>query len=160
MPGLTTLGVFHTAFAVVALFCAFFALLQDREISPRNRVGQIYIMTTAVTAATALGIYQHGGFGFQHVLAILTLVALGVGTLAALSMIFGRASRYIQAISFSTTILLHLIPGVAEVLTRLPLGHPLVASYSSPTLKVALLLLLVAFLVGLTLQLRWLRARV
>ena len=157
MTGLTTLGVYHTAFAVVALFCAFFALLRDREISPRNRVGQIYIMTTAVTAATALGIYQHGGFGFQHVLAILTLAGLATGTLAVFTGFFGVSSRYVQAISFSTTILLHLIPGVTEMLTRLPLGHPLVTSYSAPALKVALLLLLVAFLVGLTLQIRWLR---
>lgn len=160
MPGLTPLGVFHTAFALVALICGFIALVRYKEISPRNRSGLVYILTTAVTAATALGIYQHGGFGFQHILAILTLAGLAVGTLAGLTGFFGVSSRTIQAISFSTTILLHLIPGVAEVLTRLPLGHPLVASYSSPTLKVALLLLLVAFLVGLTLQLRWLRARV
>jgi uncharacterized membrane protein len=158
MMGLTTLGVFHTAFAVVALFCAFFALLRDKEISPRNRVGQVYIITIAVTAVTALGIYQHGGFGPQHVLAILTLVGLATGTLAALTGFFGVSSRYVQAISFSTTILLHLIPGITEILTRLPLGHPLVTSYSAPALKIALLLLLVAFLVGLTLQIRWLRA--
>jgi uncharacterized membrane protein len=156
MPELTSLGVFHTAFAVVALFCAFFALLRDKEISPRNRVGQIYVMTTAVTAATALGIYQHGGFGFQHVLAILTLAGLATGTLAALTGFFGVSSRYVQAISFSTTILLHLIPGVTEILTRLPLGHPLVTSYSAPALKAALLMVLVAFALGLTLQIRWL----
>ena len=158
MMGLTMLGVFHTAFAVVALLCAFFALLRDREISPRNRVGQVYIVTTAVTAMTALGIYQHGGFGPQHVLAILTLAGLATGTFAALTEFFGVSSRYVQAISLSTTILLHLIPGVTEILTRLPLGHPLVTSYSAPALKVALLLLLVAFLVGLTVQIRWLRA--
>lgn len=158
MIGLTTLGVFHTAFGLAALFCGFYALIRDKEISPRNRIGQAYIVTTLVTAVTALGIYQHGGFGFQHVLAILTLAGLASGTLAALTGFFGVSSRYVQAISFSTTILLHLIPGVTEMLTRLPLGHPLVTSYSAPALKVALLLLLVAFLVGLTLQIRWLRA--
>ena len=158
MPGLTTLGVFHTAFALVALVFGFLALVRYKEISPRNRSGSVYILTTAVTAATSLGIYQHGGFGPQHIFAILTLVALGVGTLGALTTLFGVSSRYVQAISFSTTILLHLIPGVTEMLTRLPLGHPLVTSYSAPVLKVALLLLLVAFVVGLALQIRWLRA--
>jgi len=158
MPGLTLLGVFHTAFALVALICGFIALVQYREISPRNRSGLGYILTTAVTAATSLGIYQHGGFGFQHVLAIFTLAGLAMGTLAALTGFFGVSSRTIQAISFSTTILLHLIPGVTEMLTRLPPGHPLVTSYSAPALRVALLLLLVGFVVGLTLQIRWLRA--
>lgn len=158
MPGLTPLGVFHTAFALVALACAIIALVRYKEISPRNRSGLIYILTTAVTAATSLGIYQHGGFGFQHVLSILTLLGLATGTLAARTRLFRASSRIVQALSFSTTILLHLIPGVTEVLTRLPPEHPFVTSYTSPVLKVALLVVLVAFVVGLTLQIRWLRA--
>jgi uncharacterized membrane protein len=158
MPGLTTLGLVHTAFALVALICGSIALVRYKEISPRNRSGLFYIVTTAITAATSLGIYQHGGFGPQHILAILTLAALGVGTLGALTTLFRASSRIIQAVSYSSTILLHLIPGVTEMLTRLPPGHPVVTSYSSPILKVALLLVLVAFLAGVTLQVRWLRA--
>lgn len=158
MAGLTTLGVYHTAFALVALLFGFITLVRHKEISPRNRSGLIYILTTAITAATSLGIYQHGGFGFQHVLGILTLAGLATGTLAALTGIFGASSRTVQAISFSTTILFHLIPGVTEMLTRLPPGNPIVASYSEPTLKIALLLVLVSFIIGLTLQVRWLRA--
>jgi uncharacterized membrane protein len=158
MPApLTPLGVFHTAFGLAALFCGFFSLVRYKEISPRNRFGQIYVVTTFITAVTALGIYQHGGFGFQHVLAILTLVGLATGILAMLTGVFGAASRYVQAISFSTTIFLHLLPGVTEALTRIPPGNPLVTSYSAPALKVALFLVLMAFLVGLTLQIRWLR---
>lgn len=158
MPSpLSLLGVFHTVFGLVALFCGFFTLVRYKEISPRNRTGQIYVGMTFITAVTALGIYQHGGFGFQHVLAMLTLIGLAIGTLATLTGFFGVASRYVQAISFSITILLHLLPGVTEGLTRLPPGNPLVTSYSAPALKVALLLVLVAFLVGVTLQIRWLR---
>ena len=157
MTGLTTLGIYHTAFAAVALICALFALIRDKEISPRNLAGQIYIVTTAVTAATSLGIYQHGGFGFQHVLGILTLVGLVTGTLAGLTSLFGASSRVVQAVSFSTTILLHLIPGVTEMLTRLPAGHPIVASYSSPVLNVALLIVFVAFFVGVRSQIKWIR---
>lgn len=159
MPALTTLGIIHTAFALVALICAVIALFRDKEISPRNRVGQTYIITTAITAATSLGIYQHGGFGFQHILGILTLIGLAIGTLAAYTEFFGDSSRYVQAISLSTTIFLHLLPGVTEVLTRLPLGNPIVTTYTSPVLKIALLLVLVSFAVGIALQIRWLRAR-
>lgn len=157
MPGLTTLGVIHTAFALVALVCGFIALVRYKEISPRNRSGLVYILTTAITALTSLGIYQHGGFGFQHILAILTLAGLGVGTLGALTTLLGASSRTIQGISFSSTVLFHLLPAVTEGLTRLPPGQPVVTSYSSTILKVALLLVLAAFLIGVTLQVRWLR---
>ena len=158
MPAMTTLGVVHTAFALVALICGFIALVRYKEISPQNRSGLLYILTTAVTAATSLGIYQHGGFGFQHILAILTLAGLATGTLAARTGLFGSSSRIIQAISYSSTILFHLLPGVTEALTRFPPGNPIVASYSEPALKIALLLALLSFSVGLTLKLRWLRS--
>jgi uncharacterized membrane protein len=158
MTGLTTLGVFHTAFGLAALLCGFYTLLRYKEISPRNRSGQVYLVTTSVTAVTALGIFQHGGFGPQHILAILTLVALAVGTLAALSMLFGRSSRYVQVISYSGTILFHLLPAVTETLTRFPPGNPLVASPYEPVLRVFYILLFVAFLASVTLQIRWLRA--
>jgi uncharacterized membrane protein len=155
MFGLTMLGVFHTAIGLVALVYGFWSLIRYKQISPRTRIGQIYILTTFVTAVTALGIYQRGGFGFQHVLAVLTVVALALGTLAGTSMLFGGASRYIQAISFSSTILLHLLPAAFEILTRLPPEKPWVASPSEPVLKIVLLLLVLAFLIGVTLQIRW-----
>jgi uncharacterized membrane protein len=157
MPPLTILGIVHTAFAIVALICAVIALFRDKEISPQNRVGQIYIVTTAITAATSFGIYQHGGFGFQHIFSVFTLLGLALGMFAGFTEFFGNSSRYVQAISFTTTLLLHLIPGVTEMLTRLPAGDPIVHSYSEPTLKVALVLVLVAFLVGVALQIRWLQ---
>ncbi len=91
MLGLTTLGVFHTAIALVAVVCGVIALARDKEISPTNRLGQVYLISTLVTAVTALGIFQHGGFGPPHALALLTLVALAVGTVAASSQVFGRA---------------------------------------------------------------------
>ena len=157
MLGLTTLGVFHTAIALVAVVCGFIALARDKEISPNNRLGQVYLVLTLVTALTALGIFQHGGFGPPHVLALLTLVALAVGTVAATSPLFGRASRYVQAISYSATVLFHMIPAVTESSTRLPPGAPLVASQDAPVLQAVNLALIVVFLVGATLQVRWLR---
>src|SRR5439155_23382206 len=87
---------------------------------PNNRRGQIYLVATLITAVTALGIFRHGGFGPPHALAVLTLVALAVGTVAARSHVFGWASRYVQAASYSATILFHMIPAVTESSTRLP----------------------------------------
>jgi len=157
MGGLTTLGVVHTAIAVVAVVCGFVAVARDREISSRNRLGQSYLVLTLASALTALGIFRHGGFGPAHALAVLTVVALAVGTVAATSHLFGRASRYVEAISYSSTLLFHLIPAVTESSTRLPPGAPLVASQDAPILLGIDLALLVVFVVAATLQARWLR---
>jgi hypothetical protein len=91
------------------------------------------------------------------VLAVLTLAALAVGTVAATFPLFGWASRHVQAISYSSTILFHMIPDVTESSTRLPAGAPLIASRDSPILQVVYLILLAALVVGITWQVRWLR---
>lgn len=158
MFGLTTLGVFHTVISLVALVCGIWVLARDKEISAKNGLGQIYLVGTFISAATGLFIFQRGGFGPPHVFSILTLLALAVGTVAATSGLFGAASRYIQAISYSSTIFFHLVPGIVETTTRLPRGAPLVASPEAPVLQGAILVLLVLLIIGLTLQLRWLRA--
>jgi uncharacterized membrane protein len=156
--GLTALGVFHIAISLVALASGFAALAKHREISFMNRAGQVYLFTTLVTAATALGIFRHGGFGPPHALAVMTLAALIAGSIAAGTPLFGRWSRYVQALSYSSTILFHLIPGVTETLTRLPHGAPLVSSPGDPVFRGIYVGLFAAFLVGVTIQLLWLRA--
>ena len=72
-------------------------------------------------------ILHHGGFGAPHVLNIITLAGLGVAALAGHSTLFGRASRYVETISYSATFFFHFIPGSTETWTRFPRGAPLVA---------------------------------
>ncbi len=50
-----------------------------------------------------------------------------------------------------------MIPAVTESSIRLPPGAPLVASPDAPALRSVYLVLVAAFLVGVTLQVRWLR---
>src|SRR3954470_7045719 len=152
MTALTPLGLFHTAISLLALACAVVALVRDREISPLNRIGQTYLAATLLTAASGLGIFQHGGFGPPHTLSLLTLAALAVGVTATYSTVFGSGSRYVRLVSFSSTVLFHAIPGVTETLTRLPAGAPLVASADAPVFKALYGALLVAFLAGLAAQ--------
>jgi hypothetical protein len=102
-------------------------------------------------------IYQHGFFGPAHMLAVVTLVALAVGTLAATLKPFGKWSRHIQAFSFSTTVLCHCIPAVTDALLRLPVGNPMLDSFEHPVMKMAHLAVLVIFLLGVTFQLRWIQ---
>jgi len=157
MLGLTTLGAFHTAVGLIALVCGFIALARDRQISPQNLLGQIYLIGTLIAAVSALGIFRRGGFGPPHVLALLTIAALAVGTLAGRSSLFGGAGRYVQAVSYSSTFLFQLIPAITESSIRLPPGAPLVASIDSPVLPRVYLVLFTVFLVGVTLQVRRLR---
>lgn len=155
MPAITPLGWFHTAIGIIALFSGGFALARFREITLQTRSGQIYLAATFVTALTALAIYQHGGFGAAHGLAVLTLLALAVGTVAAMTKLFGGLSRYVRAVSYSATLLFHCIPAVTDGLMRLPVGDPVLTSIEDPILKMCYLGLLVLFLTGVSLQLRW-----
>ncbi len=155
MPEIIPLGWFHTAMGIIALVSGVFTLARFREITLQTRSGQIYLGATLITAGTALAIFQHGEFGPAHVLAVLTLAALAVGTAAATTKLFGKLSRYVQAVSYSATLLFHCIPAITDALLRLPVGDPVLTSIEHPVLKLSYLVLLLLFLVGVTVQLRW-----
>jgi hypothetical protein len=110
-----------------------------------------------MTAGTALAIFQRGEFGPGHALAVMTLLALAIGTVAATTTLFGKSSRYLQAVSYSATLLFHCVPAVTDGLMRLPVGDPVLTSIEDPVLKLCYLVLLISFLVGVSLQLRWIR---
>lgn len=155
MPEIIPLGWFHTVMGVIALFSGAFTLVKFKEILLQTRSGQIYLVTTLLTALTALFIFQRGEFGPGHALAVMTLLALAVGTVAATTGLFGQWSRHLQALSFSATLLFHCVPAVTDGLLRLPVGDPVLTSIEDPVLKMLYLGLLVVFLVGAILQLRW-----
>jgi uncharacterized membrane protein len=159
MFGLTQLGVIHTAISLIAVAAGIIAFVRDKEISPRNMLGKIYVITTVLTCLTGFGIFQHGGFGKPHALGIITLVVLGVAYVAGYTKLYGRLSPYIETVSYSATFLFHMIPGVTETTTRLPLGAPLLPNTDAPALKVATAVLVVVFLIGAALQVRRMRAR-
>jgi len=159
MFGLTPLGVVHTAISLIAVAAGLIALIRDKEISPRNGVGKIYMIATILTCLTGFGIFQHGGFGKPHALGIITLVVLGVAYVAGYTKFYGRFSPYIETVSYSATFLFHLIPGITETTTRLPLGAPLLPNAEAPALQAASAVLGVLFLIGATLQVRRMRAR-
>jgi len=157
MPEIIPLGWFHTAMGIIALISGGYTLARFREISLQTRSGQIYLATTLITSGTALAIFQHGAFGPGHALAVMTLLALAVGTLAATMKPFGKLSRYVQAVSYSATLLFHCIPAVTDGLLRLPVADPVLTSIEDPILKLLYLGLLILFVVGVSLQLRWIQ---
>ena len=97
------------------------------------------------------------GFNPAHGLAILTLLAMALGYAASITGVLGRRSRYLQAICYSATFVFHLIPGVTETLTRLPVGDPVFASAEAPGLRPIYAALLVLYAIGLFFQVRWLK---
>ena len=155
MPDITPIGWFHTVMGIIALSSGGFALARFKEITLQTRSGQIYLATTLLTAGTALAIFQRGEFGPGHALAVMTLLALAVGMVAATMKPFGNWSRYVQAVSFSATLLFHSIPAITDGLLRLPPGDPVLTSIEDPLLKMCYLGLLLLFLAGISLQLRW-----
>lgn len=155
MPEIIPLGWFHTAMGIIALASGGIALAKYKEVTLKTGSGKIYLAATLITAVTALGIFQHGNFGPAHVLAVMTLLALTVGLIAAMTLLFGRLSRYVQAVSFSATLLFHCIPAITDGLLRLPVGDPVLTSIKDPVLKMCYLALLIAYLIGVTLQVRW-----
>ncbi len=157
MPEIIPLGWFHTGMGIIALISGAVTLSKYKEITLQTRPGQIYLATTLITASTAFGIFQHGVFGPGHALAVMTLLALLVGTVAAKAALFGKFSRYIQAIAYSGTLLFHCIPAITDGLLRLPVGNPVLTSIEDPVLKMCYLVLLITYLVGISLQLRWIK---
>jgi uncharacterized membrane protein len=144
---------------IIALASGGFTLVKFKEISLQTRSGQVYLVTTLITAGTALIIFQRGEFGPGHGLAVMTLLALAIGTVAATKKPFGRWSRHVQAVSYSATLLFHSLPAVTDGLMRLPVGNPILTSIDDPILKTCFLGLFVLFLVGISLQLRWIHTR-
>lgn len=156
MPPITALGWLHTVIGALSIIVAVIALFRHKRITGANTTGRIYLAGTLITAVTALGIFQHGGFGVAHWLAVLTLAALAVGFVAEQSSVLGSGGRYVAAVSFLATLLFHCIPAVTDATLRLPVGRPLLTTIEDPRLKMAYLALLAAFLIGTALQIRWL----
>ena len=159
MPEMTLLGWFHTVLGGVALVTAFYTLFKYKMISLSNRSGKLYVLVTIVVAGSALGIYNQGGFGVAHWLAVLTLAAVSGGIIMEKLRLFGRFSIYFQALGYSSTLLFHMIPAITDFLRRLPLGDPFVDSFSDPLVVGFHKLFLLIFVVAMAVQLRWLSKR-
>ena len=115
-----------------------------------------YLLITLVVAGSALAIYNQGGFGVGHILAVLTLTALLTGYLLETLAPFGKWSVYLQTGAYTATVLFHMIPAITDFLRRLPVGDPFVDSLDAPLVQSFHLAFLAAFIVGVLAQWMWL----
>ena len=157
MPEITLLGWIHTATGIIALIVGLLVFFKDKVIQFSNVRGKIYLAATFVTAVTALFIFQFGHFNIAHGLAVLTLLALAAGFVCEKTRLFGNYSPYFQALSYSATYLFHMIPAITDGLRRLPIDNPVVKEINDPLLQKFYLAFLVLFIIGATLQIRWLK---
>ena len=157
MPEMILLGWFHTILGIGAVVSGFYTLIKYRVVSLTHRSGKLYVFLTLIVAGTALGIYNQGGFGIAHNLAVLTLVALAGGVVMEKTRLFGSFSKYCQALGYSSTLLFHMIPAITDFLRRLPVEDPFIDTLEDPLLKQFHLAFLAIFVVGVIAQMLWLR---
>ena len=157
MPEMTMLGWFHTVLGVVAVLSGFYTIYKYRVISVEEGSGRLYVYVTLLVAGSALGIYNQGGFGIAHILAVLTLIALAGGLIMEKTKLFGSFSKYFQALSYTSTLLFHMIPAITDFLRRLPVGDPFIDSFEDPLLVKFYLAFLLIFVVGIIAQIFWLK---
>jgi uncharacterized membrane protein len=157
MPEMIPLGWLHTILGIGAVVSGFYTLIKYRVVSLTHRSGKLYVLLTLIVAGTALGIYNQGGFGIAHNLAVLTLVALAGGVVMEKTRLFGSFSKYCQALGYSSTLLFHMIPAITDFLRRLPVGDPFIDTLEDPLLRQFHLAFLAIFVVGVIAQMLWLR---
>jgi len=125
------IGWIHTVLGTLAILVAVFIIASQGFITAKKPLGKFYLVATFITAATALMLYRNGGFNLAHLLAVFTLIAIFLGFMAEKYNILG-ISKYLQAMSYTGSVLFHLIPGISEVNKRLPLDNPMGLSVDDP----------------------------
>jgi uncharacterized membrane protein len=157
MPDITLLGWIHTIIAIIALLAGFYTLAIYKVITLEHKTGQVYLGFTFIAATTALLIYNQGGFGPAHILAVLTILALLAGFLVVKIPALSKIANYFQAFCYSGTLLFHMLPAITDGLLRLPVGDPVLTSFHDPLLRQFYGLFVVIFVVGYTMQFFWLK---
>ena len=153
---LSTVGWLHTIAGTAAIFIGIYLILALKVISSKSNLGKIYLMLTAITAATSLMIFNNGGFNLAHLLGVFALLGVFLGLLFEHKEFFGF-SKYFQAICYTGTMLCHLIPGISEVFTRFPPSQPIANSIFDPILLVSFGIFFLIFLITVFFQVRYLK---
>jgi uncharacterized membrane protein len=159
VPDITLLGWFHTIIAIMALLAGFYTLAVYKVITLEHKTGQVYLGFTLIAAVTALMIYNQGGFGPAHILAVLTILALIAGFFVSKIPSLSKIADYFQAFCYSGTLLFHMIPAITDGLLRLPVNDPILTTIHDPLLLKFYQLFVVIFFVGYIFQFFWIKKR-
>jgi hypothetical protein len=154
MFGISPLGWLHTLGSLPAIPAAAYMLARQGRIVPRSIAGVVYFAAMVIGSGTVfLVAHQPVSYAIGVITLALLFAGYGVGQLRWL----GRAGLYIETVCLSLTAFLLMVPTVSETLRRVPDGHPLVTDLNSPILVGAQAILLLALVIGLTVQIFSLR---
>ena len=154
LPELSPLGWFHTLGSLPALPIGLILLARHGRLDPSSLWGKIYLLFMFTGAITGVMVIRDPPGVLISVLALGSLV---VGATVRFATPLGRHRTWIETVAMSTSFFTLLLPSATETLTRLPAGNPVAASPQAPLVVAIQLALLVALIVGVTLQLLRLR---
>lgn len=154
LPQLSALGWFHTLGSLPAVPLALYLLFRYGRIPPEKTVAKVFLAFMFVGALSGVLVIKSPPGAAISVLSLGSLiVGATVGTFKPLE----RHHWWIQTVALSTAVFTLFLPSVTETLTRLPAGHPIAESPEAPLVVGFQLSLLVLLIVGVTLQLLFLR---
>ena len=154
LPELSALGWFHTLGSLPAVPLALILLFRHGRITPETTLGKVFLAFMFVGALSGVAVIKSPPGVLISVLAVGSLV-VGTGVRFVRSLAGHR--WWIETAALSISVFTLFLPSVTETLTRLPAGRPIADSPEAPLVVAFQLSLLVVLIVGVTLQLMFLR---
>ena len=157
MPDITLLGWFHTVLGIASILLGFFSFISFKLLSWNKIPSRIYLVLTFITALSALGICNQGGFGVAHVMGVLAVLAVLCGVYVERTRILGYLSTYFYTLCFTSTFLFHSLPAATDTLRRLPVGKPLADSLFDPIILYFHSAFVIIYFITLIYQFIWIK---
>ncbi|WP_034292552.1 hypothetical protein [Herbaspirillum sp. RV1423] len=156
MFGISHLGWIHTLGSLPAIPAAVYMFARYGRITPRSRAGTVYLISMLAGATTVFFVTHQP---VSYAIAVATLFFLLVGYSAGRFSKAGGMAMYIETVFLTVSAFLLMVPTVTETLRRVPDGHPFVTDLKSPLLLGSQASLLVMLIVGLSIQIMYLRRK-
>lgn len=154
LPHLSALGWFHTLGSLPAIPLSLYMLVRHGRITPEASTGKAWLVFMLIGAISGLLVIKDAP---GVAISLLSLGSLAVGSTVQKADVLGNHRHWIQTVALSTATFTLFVPSVTETLTRVPAGHPIAASPQAPLVVLLQLGLVVCLIVGVTLQLLFLK---
>lgn len=156
MFGISPLGWIHTIGSLPAIPAAAYMFARYGYIVPRSRAGTVYLISMFIGAASVFFVaHQPVSYGIAVATLVFLFAGYGVGRFSKVT----GVAIYIETVFLTVTAFLLMVPTVTETLRRVPDGHPFVTDLKSPLLLGFQTGLLAMLIIGLSIQIVYLRRR-
>lgn len=154
LPQLSALGWFHTLGSLPAVPLALYLLIRHGRIPPDKPLGKAFLIFMFIGSVSGVLVIKDAP---GVAISILSLGSLVVGSTVGSIPPLANHRWWIETVALSTAVFTLFLPSVTETLTRLPAGDPIADSPAAPLVVAFQLSLVVVLIVGVTLQLLFLR---